>query len=101
MRDRLRVVSHELPPRPDEPPDAPPSRRAIDLATPPGPSTFKAALSEACDLFDAVMAGTWQWPDHGAPPIGEDPMRLTPERLEPLISQLQTNGVAPVSWTGR
>lgn len=93
MRDRLRVVSHELPPRPKEQPDAPPIRRAIYLSTPPGPSTFKAALSEACDLFDAVMAGTWQWPEQGAPPVGEDPMRLTPSRLKPLISQLKVNVV--------
>ena len=91
MRDRLRVVSAELPPRPDEPADAPPKRRAVTLSTPPGPATFKDALSEACAIFDAVMAGQWRWPDPGAPPIGEDPNRLSPLRLEPLIERLKAS----------
>lgn len=91
MRDRLRVVSAELPPRPDEPADAPPKRRAVTLSTPPGPATFKDALSEACAIFDAVMAGQWRWPAPGAPPIGEDPNRLSPLRLEPLIERLKAS----------
>ena len=91
MRDRLRVVSAELPPRPDEPADAPPKRRAVTLSTPPGPATFKDALSEACAIFDAVMAGQWRWPAPGAPPIGEDPNRLSPLRLEPLIKRLKAS----------
>lgn len=66
MRERLRVLGDELPPRPEEPPDSSPIRRTVYLATPPVPSTFKDALSEACDRFDAVIAGTWQWPEPGA-----------------------------------
>jgi integrase len=89
-RDRLRVVSAELPPRPGETADAPPKRRAVTLSTPPGPATFKDALSEACGVFDAVMAGQWRWPEPGAPPIGEDPQRLSPVRLQPLIERLKT-----------
>lgn len=93
MRDRLRVVSAELPPRPDEPADSPPKRRAVTLSTPPGPATFQKALAECCDLFDAVMAGEWRWPEPGAPPIGEDPNRLAPARLQQLIEQLKTSVV--------
>lgn len=62
-RDRLRLVSDELPPRPGEAPSAGTRRRACSMATPPGPSTAAAALAEACGIFDAVMAGTWRWPD--------------------------------------
>ena len=42
MRDRLRVVSTELPPRTREPVDAPPKRRTVTLTTPPGPATAAA-----------------------------------------------------------
>ena len=34
MRDRLRVVSTELPPRPEVPGDAAPKRRSVTLSTP-------------------------------------------------------------------
>ena len=91
MRDRLRVVSNELPPRPGELQETASKRRAVTLTTPPGPATFKNALTEACALFDAVMAGEWRWPERGAPPVGEDPQRLIPERLLPLVEQLKTN----------
>ena len=57
MRERLRVVSAELPPRPDEPADAPPKRRAFTLKTPPAPTFGSDALAEACGVFDTVMAG--------------------------------------------
>ena len=101
-RDRLRVVSAELPPRPDEAPDAPNKRRAYTLATPPGPATFNAALQEACGLFDAVMAGTWRWPDPEAMPGLDDERRLTPATLQRLIDQLQRSiegeRVAPRTW---
>jgi integrase len=101
-RDRLRVVSAELPPRPDEAPDAPPKRRAYTLATAPGPATFNAALQEACGLFDAVMAGTWRWPDPEAMPGLDDERRLTPATLQRLVDQLQRSiegeRVAPRTW---
>jgi len=51
-RDRLRIVSAELPPRPGEPPESVATQRAFTLATPPGPATAAAALAEACQLFD-------------------------------------------------
>ena len=90
-RDRLRVVSAELPPRPDEAPDAPPKRRAYTLATPPGPATFNAALQEACGLFDAVMADRWRWPDPEAVPGPEDERRLTPASLQRLVGKLRVS----------
>lgn len=89
MKDRLRVVSDELPPRPNEPPDGPPKRRSVTLATPPGPATFKDALEEACDLFDAVRAGTWRWPDPAAVPADGDAGRLAPAVLQRLTDQLR------------
>lgn len=89
MRDRLRVVSSELPPRPGEPSDQP-KRRSVTLATPPGPATAAAALQECCNLFDAVMAGTWSWPDPSATPGEGDPGRLSPAVLTRLVDQLQT-----------
>ena len=88
-REKLRITSAELPPRPDEPAHAPPKRRSITLATPPGPSTFKDALAEACALFDAVRAGSWRWPDPSAIPGEGDPGRLTPAVLTRLADQLQ------------
>lgn len=90
MRDRLRVVSSELPPRPDEPAEAPPKRRSVTLATPPGPATAAAALAECCRLFDAVMAGSWSWPDPDGVPGGDDPMRLSPAVLERLVERLKS-----------
>ncbi len=89
MRDRLRVVSSELPPRPDEPVNAQPKRRSVTLTTPPGPANFKDAVAEACALFDAVRAGSWSWPDPTATPGEGDPGRLTPAVLQRLMDQLQ------------
>ena len=77
-RDHLQLLSSELPPRPGEG-DGAPAQRALLLSTPPGPSTAAAALAEACLIFDAVMAGTWSWPDPLAP-IGETAGR-SPARL--------------------
>ncbi len=88
-RDRLRIVSAELPPRPGEPPESGATRRAFTLATPPGPATAAAALAEACQLFDQVQAGRWAWPDPTATPAGDDPGHLLPEHIERLIQQLQ------------
>ncbi|WP_159819901.1 hypothetical protein [Cyanobium sp. Copco_Reservoir_LC18] len=90
-RDRLRVVSAALPQRPDEAPDAPPKRRAVTLATPPGPATAAAALQECCALFDAVMAGEWRWPDAAAIPGPDDERRLTPATLRRLVEQLRVS----------
>lgn len=89
MRDRLRVVSSELPPRPGEP-AAQLKRRSVTLATPPGPATAAAALAECCSLFDQVVAGTWSWPDPDGIPGEGDPMRLSPGALQRLVSRLQT-----------
>ncbi len=86
--ERLRVSSSELPPRPDEPPDAPPKRRSVTLTTPPGPATA-AALQEACRLFDAVLGGTWAWPDPDGVPAAGDPLRLSPVALQRLVDRLQ------------
>jgi integrase len=90
--DRLRLRSTELPPRPGEPPDAPPKRRDLWLTTPPGPATAAAALAEACAVFDGVMAGTWRWPDPSAP-AADDPGRLRPATLARLIARLRENVV--------
>ena len=88
MRDRLRVVSTELPPRPNEPVDAPSKRRAVTLTTPPGPATAAAALAEACGLFDAVRSSSWRWPDPSAMPAEGDAGRLGPAMLQRLADQL-------------
>lgn len=99
--DRLRLRSTELPPRPDEPPDAPPKRRDLWLTTPPGPATAAAALAEACSVFDRVMDGTWRWPDPSAPGA-DDPARLRPAALARLIARLETTlvgeRIAPRTW---
>ena len=88
MRDRLRIVSDELPPRADEPVSDAPKRRAITLATPPGPATAAAALAEACAIFDQVMAGTWRWPDPLAP-AAHEASRLAPVTLARLRARLR------------
>ena len=90
MRERLRVVSTELPPRPDEKPGALPKRRAVTLETVPGPSTSAAALAEACALFDAVMAGTWRWPNPNNSLAIGDPLRLSKQELVKLTGRLKT-----------
>ena len=101
-RDRLRVSSSELPQRPDEPADAPPKRRSVTLTTPPGPATFRDALTEACNLFDAVRAGSWRWPDPAAVPEEGEAGRLTPAVLQRLVDQLQAavvgEKVAEATW---
>ena len=88
MRERLRIVSDELPPRADEPVSATPKRRAITLATPPGPATAAAALAEACAIFDQVMAGSWRWPDPLAP-AAHEASRLAPVTLARLRGRLR------------
>ena len=87
--ERLRVVSSDLPPRPDEPPDSPPKRRAFTLTATPGPATASAALVEACKLFDLVMAGSWRWPDARAAPELSNPNRLGAAAIERLIAALR------------
>lgn len=87
-RERLRVVSTELPPRPGEAIQGA-GRRAFKLQTPPDPATSAAALAEACALFDAVMAGEWTWPDPEATPAADDPGHLSPAALERLALQLE------------
>ena len=85
--ERLRVVSSELPPRPDELPDLPPKRRAYTLSAAPGPATASAALAEACKLFDLVMADSWRWPD--AALELSNPNRLGEAATERLIAALR------------
>lgn len=86
-RDRLRVASVELPPRPGEPADDSPKRRTVSLRTPPGPATFKDALTECCAIYDAVESGAWRWPDPDAPSEIESG-RLTPRTLAKLRERL-------------
>jgi integrase len=101
-REHLRVVSAELPARPDELPTAAPKRRAVTLNTPPGPATAATALAEACGLFDAVKAGSWRWPNPEAVPAPDDENRLTPAVLKRLVEQLQREiegeRVSPRTW---
>lgn len=87
--ERLRVVSSELPPRADEPPDSPPKRRAFTLTAAPGPATASAALAEAGKIFDLVMAGGWRWPDSEAALEVGNPDRLGVEALMRLTAALK------------
>jgi integrase len=64
-RDRLRLRSDEFPPRPGSTSTSTSTRQAVTLTTSPGPATAAHALSEACAIFDAVMAGTWRWAERG------------------------------------
>jgi hypothetical protein len=97
-RDRLRLLSDELPPRPGEAIGGP-TQRELTLATPPGPATAAAALAEACGIFDAVMAGTWRWADPLAPSAHEA-SRLAPVTLARLRSRLRL-AVVGEKITGR
>jgi integrase len=86
-RERLRLLSDELPPRPGEAIGGP-TQRELTLATPPGPATAAAALAEACAIFDQVMAGTWRWPDPLAP-AAHEASRLAPVTLARLRMRLR------------
>jgi integrase len=100
-RERVRLVSAELPPRPGEPADSGAGvRRAFTLQAPPGPATSAAALSEACGIFDAVMAGAWSWPDPDATPSADAPGHLEPAALERLIVSLRARLVGEVMAAG-
>lgn len=89
-RDRLRLLSDELPPRPEEGRSV--AQRELTLLTPPGPATAAAALAEACLIFDQVMAGEWSWPDPLAP-SAEDPGRFLPQVLANLRERLRASVV--------
>lgn len=93
-RDRLRILSAELPPRPGEPDDAP-AQRSYTLTTPPGPSTAAAALAEACEVFDQVLAGTWSWPGPDGAAAGQE-SPLSPANLQRLINRLRDQKVGEV-----
>ena len=87
-RDKLRLVSSEFPPRPDEPQSDKPKRRALTLSAPPGSATSLQAATEAANVFDAVLAGTFNWPD----PDGLDadnPTHLAPKAIKALVTQLK------------
>jgi hypothetical protein len=68
-KNRLHLVSAELPLRPGGTAEQGYQRWAFTLQAPPGPTTATAALSEACAVFDAVMANTWRWPDPDSTPL--------------------------------
>ncbi len=89
MRDRLRVVSAELPPRPEDHQEEGGKRRSFTLSTPPGPASSAAALAECCSLYDAVVAGEWQWPDPAREPASNDPQRLSSTNLQRLTVKLR------------
>ena len=99
-RDRLRLLSDELPPRPDEPAVGT-KQRELTLATPPGPSTSAAALAEACAVFDEVMAGSWRWPDPHTP-AAHDANRLAPYAMARLRDRLMLavvgERISPRTW---
>ena len=92
-RDKLRVSSTELPRRPGEAPSDRPVKRSFTLASEPGPRTASAALVEACELFDAVLAGTWRWPTADDLPASGDPGRLSGEVIRSLIERLRSKAV--------
>jgi integrase len=88
-RNRLRLTSHELPPRPGEPESNEKVVRALILNTPPGPSTIGSAIAEACMIFDEVIDGTWRWPNDPRQPLQPDPKEaLRPETIEKLTNLL-------------
>lgn len=106
-RERLRLLSYELPPRPDEQQagqagQAGQIQRELALNAPPGPSTSLAALAEACEVFDSVMAGTWRWPDPLVP-AAHELGRLGPGAIAQLRLRLQQDLVgeliSPRTWT--
>lgn len=97
-RDRLRLLSAELPPRPGEPAGGP-AQRSLTLRTPPCPSTAAAALAEACAVFDAVMESRWSWP--GPDDVAEgSPSPLAPANLQKLITSLRDQKVGEVMQQG-
>jgi integrase len=102
-RDKLRVCSAELPRRPGEAPSDRPVKRSFTLSSEPGPRTASAALVEACELFDAVLAGTWRWPTADDLPASGDPGRLSGEVIRSLIERLRSKAVgekmAERTWT--
>ena len=87
--DRLRVVSAELPPRHDEPGESINKRRSITLQTSPGPHQTAEALAEAMALFEAVIDGSFRWPDPDDIPGADDHRRLHPDQIAKLIRRLQ------------
>jgi integrase len=86
--DRLRVVSAEFPPRPEEVGSSLNKRRSITLQTPAGPHQTADALAEAMAIFEAVMAGSWSWPDPDDIPGTEDLRRLQPEQIDKVVRHL-------------
>ena len=88
-RDKLRILSAELPLRNNELEATRNTKRSYTLLTPPGPSNALKALTEACELFDAVIAGTWKWPDDTDLPKEGDPARLGRAAIETLINRLK------------
>jgi integrase len=87
--DRLRVLSAELPPRPDEPAVATAKTRAVTLQASAAPDKTSEALAEAMAIYEAVLAGTWRWPDpQDCLPAGDE-RRLRPEELQKVVLQLE------------
>lgn len=90
-RERLRLTSHELPPRPDEPALSTHTvTRGLLVETPPGPATIGSAIAEVCAVFDAVLAGTWRWLDELHQALESDPSRpMPPDALVGVVAILK------------
>jgi integrase len=102
-RDRLRLTSHELPPRPGEAGTDQKVVRALILDTAPGPSTIGSAITEACKVFDAVMDGSWRWPEDPHRALQADPSQPLPPATiaalqEALRLQLVGEQIGESTW---
>jgi integrase len=102
-RERLRIISTELPPKRDEADEDQPRRRAVTMETPPGPATAAAALAEACRIYDEVTAGSWEWPRADGIPKQTDERRLAAPTLKRLVEMLRAEvvgeRVSETTWT--
>lgn len=53
------------------------------------PDRTADALAEAMAIFEAVMAGSWRWPDPEDSLDADDQRRLQPEEISKLVSRLE------------
>lgn len=102
-RDRLRLVSDALPPRPGDPPGQAIKRRRLTLLSPPGPSHVSAALAEAIAIFEAVEAGTWRWPQPAELAAADDPAGRSPQQLAAAVERFRSHQISegitqPRTW---
>lgn len=92
-RNRLRLLSHELPLRPGEvlDPERTKTKRSLYLEALPGPNTTAAAITELCAIFDGVIAGTWSWPDEASLLSKADPSQpITSASIEAIAAGLRS-----------